>query len=100
MQEELVSIAEKDLYICAEHRTNGEQFDKTKVELQEEKRKNYLLQSELKTVDGKVSERCDKDAQAGLVSTSFCRRALTPITHFHSLRSPYFIVAPCASRSV
>jgi len=33
------------------------------------------------------------------VTGTFCRRT-NRITHFHSLRSPYFIVAPRASRSV
>ena len=35
------------------------------------------------------------------VTGTFYRKALTPITHIHSLRSPYFIVAPfTTSRSV
>jgi len=64
MQEELISLAEKDLYICAEHRTNAEQLEKIRQELHEEKRKTYMLQSEFKVVNGKARANANRDVHA------------------------------------
>ena len=54
MHAELVTLAEKDLYICAEHRSVTQELEKAKKELRQFRKEKSVLVSEVKQANNKA----------------------------------------------
>ena len=61
MHAELVTLAEKDLYICAEHRSVTQQLEKTKKELRTVRQQKSIVTSELKQATNKARIKASQE---------------------------------------
>ncbi|GMH82948.1 hypothetical protein TL16_g09433 [Triparma laevis f. inornata] len=61
MHAELVTLAEKDLYICAEHRSVTQQLEKTKKELRTVRQQKSIVTSELKQATNKARIKANNE---------------------------------------
>jgi hypothetical protein len=61
LQNDLVSVSERDLYICAEHRTLTKQLDNSKKENKQLKKEATFLKSELKQANHVARVKASKE---------------------------------------